>query len=198
MARSSLKGKNEINAGSMADIAFLLLIFFLVTTTFPNDRGILFTLPPKPDPNQPPPDVTKNDRNIFKILVNSNDQLLVEDEPMTDASLIKDRVKEFVLNNGKKPYLSDNPEEAVVSFKTDRGSSYEIFIEVLDQLDGAYNEMYGERVGMTGAEFRELRNTVKKTPEQRGMYDKARGRLPDGKVTFPKNISIAEPSNVGS
>lgn len=197
MARSARRGKNEINAGSMADIAFLLLIFFLVTTTFPNDRGILFTLPPKPDPNQPPPDITKNQRNIFKILVNSNDQLLVEDEPVADASLIKDQVMEFVLNNGRDPNMSDNPEEAVVSFKTDRGSSYEIFIDVLDQLDAAYNEMYGQRIGMTGDEFRELRNTVKKTPEQRRLYDEARGKGADGKVTFPKNISIAEPSNVG-
>jgi biopolymer transport protein ExbD len=198
MARSSMKGKNEINAGSMADIAFLLLIFFLVTTTFPNDRGILFTLPPKPNPDEPPPDITKNDRNIFKILVNSNDQLLVEDEPLTDVFLIKNLVKEFVLNNGRNKSLSDNPIEAVVSFKTDRGSSYEIFIDILDQLDGAYNEMYGERVGMTGAEFRELRNTVNKTPEQRGQYNEARGKDgPDGKVTFPKNISIAEPSKAG-
>lgn len=198
MARSSLRGKNEINAGSMADIAFLLLIFFLVTTTFPNDRGILFTLPPKADPDRPPPDVTKNDRNIFKILVNSADLLLVENEPLEDVSLIKNMVKEFVLNNGRNPTLSDNPMEAVVSFKTDRGSSYEIFIDILDQLDGAYNEMYGERVGMTGTEFRELRNTVDKTPEQRRQYNTARGKDgSDGKVTFPKNISIAEPSKAG-
>jgi len=156
MARSTLRGKNEINAGSMADIAFLLLIFFLVTTTFPNDRGILFTLPPKADPNRPPPDVTKNERNIFKILVNSADLLLVENEPLADVSLIKGMVKEFVLNNGRNPTLSDSPEEAVVSFKTDRGSSYKIFIDILDQLDAAYNEMYGERVGMTGTEFRAL------------------------------------------
>lgn len=197
MARSSNRSKTEINAGSMADIAFLLLIFFLVTTTFPNDRGILFTLPPKPDPNEPPPDITKNDRNIFKILVNSNDQLLVEDEPVADASLIKEQVKEFVLNNGRRPTLSDNPEEAVVSFKTDRGSSYEIFIEVLDQLDAAYNEMYGERIGMTGDEFRALRNTVQKTPEERRQYNTARGKDANGDVSFPKNISIAEPSNIG-
>jgi len=198
MARSTLRGKNEINAGSMADIAFLLLIFFLVTTTFPNDRGILFTLPPKADPNRPPPDVTKNERNIFKILVNSADLLLVENEPLADVSLIKGMVKEFVLNNGRNPTLSDSPEEAVVSFKTDRGSSYKIFIDILDQLDAAYNEMYGERVGMTGTEFRALRNTPNKTPEQRRRYNKARGKDgPDGKVTFPKNISIAEPSKIG-
>ena len=68
------------------------------------------------------------------------------------------------------------PMEAVVSFKTDRGSSYEIFIEILDQLDAAYNEMYGERVGMTGTKFRDLRNTVNKTPEQRNLYNTARGK----------------------
>jgi hypothetical protein len=94
--------------------------------------------------------------------------------------------------------LSDNPQEAVVSFKTDRGSSYEIFVNILDQLDAAYNEMYGERVGMTGTQFRELRNTMNKTPEQRNQYNTARGKDgPDAKVTFPKNISIAEPSRVG-
>ncbi len=199
MGRSSLRGKNEINAGAMADIAFLLLIFFLVTTTFPNDRGILFTLPPKADPNEPPPDIKIKDKNIFKILVNSADLLLVENEPLEDVSRIKDMVKEFVLNNGRNPKLSDSPEAAVVSFKTDRGSSYKIFIEILDQLDAAYNEMYGERVGMTGVEFRELRNTPNKSPELRAKYNKARGKDgPNGKVTFPKNISIAEPSKISS
>ncbi|MGI9543410.1 MAG: ExbD/TolR family protein [Cyclobacteriaceae bacterium] len=199
MARSKNRGSNQINAGSMADIAFLLLIFFLVTTQFPNDRGILFQLPPKPDPNEPPPDITRNDRNIFKILVNSNNQLLVEDEPLGDVSKIKDMVKEFVLNNGRNPSLSDSPTDAIVSFKTDRGSKYEIFIDILDQLDGAYNEIYGERIGMTGTEYLALKSKAKKTPEDRNKIDKARGKGegPDGKLGFPKQISIAEPSKVG-
>ena len=88
----------EIPNGSMADIAFLLLIFFLVTTTIANDKGIAMLLPPKPDPNQPPPEVTKNDRNIFKILANSQDKLLVEDEPLTDVFELREMVKSFILN----------------------------------------------------------------------------------------------------
>ena len=199
MARTKNRGSNQINAGSMADIAFLLLIFFLVTTTFPNDRGILFILPPKADPNEPPPDITKNDRNIFKILVNSKDLLLVEDEPLGDPTKIKDMVKAFVLNNGRNPTLSDSPTDAVVSFKTDRGSSYEIFIDVLDQLEAAYNEIYGERVGMTGEEYRNMKSSPKKTPEDKAKIAKARGvgEGPGGKLAFPKQISIAEPSKIG-
>ena len=60
----------QVNSSSMADIAFLLLIFFLVTTTIATNQGLMLQLPPKPDPNQPPPDVNKNKRNIFKVLVN--------------------------------------------------------------------------------------------------------------------------------
>ena len=68
MIKKQRRAIQEINSSSMADIAVLLLVFFLVTTTIANDRGIAMLLPPKPDPNQPPPEVTKNDRNIFKIL----------------------------------------------------------------------------------------------------------------------------------
>ena len=97
MARSGRKIP-EVNSSSMADIAFLLLVFFLVTTTIATDKGLTLTLPPKADPNQPPPDITKNQRNIFKILVNSSDRILIEDEPVTDLTGLRDQVKEFVLN----------------------------------------------------------------------------------------------------
>jgi len=69
----------EVSSGSMADIAFLLLIFFLVTTTIANDKGILLRLPPPPDPLQEQLDIKIPDRNIFTILANSKDQLLVEE-----------------------------------------------------------------------------------------------------------------------
>ena len=100
MARRS-RPTSEISSGSMADIAFLLLIFFLVTTTIANDKGIAMLLPPKPDPNEPPPEVNKKDRNIFKIQANSLDKLLVEEEVLADPTLLKGMVKEFVLNFGK-------------------------------------------------------------------------------------------------
>jgi biopolymer transport protein ExbD len=142
MAKSGRKIP-EVNSSSMADIAFLLLVFFLVTTTIATDKGLTLTLPPKADPNQEPPDITKNQRNIYKILVNSSDRILIEDEPVTDLSDLRDEVKKFVLNFGqmdaenqalyntlpqtlralseKSATSSDNPKEAVVSFKADRG-----------------------------------------------------------------------------
>ncbi len=187
MSKRKDRGGNQINASSMADIAFLLLIFFLVTTTIASDRGLTLLLPPKPDPNQPPPDITANERNIFKVLVNSNDQLLVEDEPLTDISAIRAMVKEFVLNNGRNPLSSDNPEKAIVSFKTDRGTSYEIYIAVLDELKGAYYEMYGERIGLTSDEYRALKES---NPNEKELIN-------SGKEGLPMNISIAEPSNFG-
>lgn len=201
--RKKNRGGAEVNSGSMADIAFLLLIFFLVTTTIASDKGILITLPPKPDPNEPPPDINKNQRNIFKILANSSDRLLVEDEPfgdINDVPRLRELIKEFVTNYGRNPELSDNPVEAVVSFKADRGTSYELYIAVLDELQAAYNEMYGERVAsellqmfpdagpdQLGDLFRELDNT---DPAQKAIYNQARDE-------FPRNISIAQPSNIG-
>ena len=202
----------EIPNGSMADIAFLLLIFFLVTTTIANDKGISMLLPPKPDPNQPPPEVTKNDRNIFKILANSQDKLLVEDEPLTDVFELREMVKSFILNFGSpgeegvaiynslpssmKAYssqvrrsdYSDDPTEAVVSFKADRGTSYELYVQVLDQVNAAYNDVYGERVGLSAAEFLQL---DRDDPVQDRKYQTAR----DG---IPRAISIAEPNKIAN
>jgi biopolymer transport protein ExbD len=187
MARTKNRGSQDINSGSMADIAFLLLIFFLVTTTIASDKGLPLFLPPKPDPNQPPPDIEKNARNIFKILINSQDKLLVEDEPLDDISRIKPMIKEFVLNYGANPTLSDNPEEAVVSLKTDRGTGYEIYIQVYDEILGAYNEIYAERAGITSEQWR---NLDLKNPADKEKYDK-------GREGIPRNVSIAEPSNIG-
>jgi biopolymer transport protein ExbD len=188
------RGGAEISSGSMADIAFLLLIFFLVTTQIATDKGILIRLPPKPDPNEPPPDIKFNQRNIFKILINSQDQLLVEDEPLYDISTIKESVKEFVLNDGRNPNLSDSPKDAIVSIKADRGTSYDIFINIYDQVEAAYMEMYGDRVGLTADEFRALQLN---DPADKKIYDRARDLDEDGKPQFPKQISIAEPTKYG-
>jgi biopolymer transport protein ExbD len=193
----------------MADIAFLLLIFFLVTTTIATDKGLTLTLPQKPDPNQKPPDVTKNQRNMFTILVNSQDRLLVEEKEVRDVKRLRKKVKEFVLNFGKpdaeyaqiynglpqklkaqvrrRPDSSDDPKEAVVSFKADRGTSYKMYLAVLDELQGAYYEIYGERVGLTAEEFRNL-NT--KNPKEKKLYEQAKNGI-------PMNISIAEPTKTG-
>jgi biopolymer transport protein ExbD len=185
MARSRKKS-TEINSSSMADIAFLLLIFFLMTTTIASDRGLMLQLPPKPDDIKVE-DVKIPERNLFKIYLNSRDNLLVEGEPMTNMARLKPLVKQFVLNNGRDRTLSDSPKDAVISFKTDRGTSYERYIEILDILTMAYNEMYGERVGISADEFRRL---DLKNPRDKDLYDRAR-------ENFPKNISFAEPSRIG-
>ncbi len=208
MARSKNKGSQEVNAGSMADIAFLLLIFFLVTTTIASDKGILNFLPPKVDPNVPPPDIKVNERNIFTILINANDQLLVEGEYGSTESLDSD-VKSFILNFGapdeeaqalyntlpaslqslsrRDPVSSDHPGEAIVSIKTNRGTSYDTYLEVFDKVKKAYFEIYASRVNLSSDEYRALSGDK---PGDSALLEK-------GKEGIPMAISIAEPDKLG-
>ena len=193
MARST----PEIPNASMADIAFLLLTFFLMTTTVANDKGILLTLPPPPENNQQQ-DVEIQERNLFKIQVNSFDNVLVEAEPWTGTTReLTDRIKAFVLNNGADPASSDNPEKAIVSIKTDRGTTHKKFIEVLDAAEGAYNEIYSDRAGVTPARWRDIAADPNVDPETKALYDRGRGVRPNGTVEIPKAISIAEPTKIG-
>jgi biopolymer transport protein ExbD len=179
----------EIPNASMADIAFLLLTFFLVTTTMPNNRGLSIALPPPPEAT-PPEDVKIQERNMFKIQLNSSDALLVEGEPREDLTGLKDEIKKFVLNNGKNPESSDNPEKAIVSFKTDRGTSHKRFIELLDIVQGAYYDIYAEQAGVTNQEFREAASDLTNA-NNRAIYEK-------GRAGVPLNISIADPTKVGN
>ncbi len=194
MARGRNRGGPEINSSSMADIAFLLLIFFLVTTTIANDKGLTMVLPPKPD-EQEIIDIKIKEKNLFKVLINSADRILVEGEVVTDIPSIRQMVKDHVLNYGKDPEKSDSPKDAIVSLKTDRGTSYEYFIGVLDELQGAYYDIYAERVGLTNAEWRELASDLK-DPSNKEIYDRGRGVI-DGEITIPMQISIAEPTKIG-
>ncbi|KPQ18414.1 MAG: Biopolymer transport protein [Algoriphagus marincola HL-49] len=210
MAKSKSRMSQEVNAGSMADIAFLLLIFFLVTTTIASDKGILNVLPPKLDPNNPPPEIDKNERNIFTILVNANDDLLVEGEYRESADGLDEDIKAFVLNFGapdedaqaifnslpqslraearRDPESSDHPGEAVVSIKTNRGTSYEKYLEVFDLAKKAYFDIYAERVNLETAEYRALP----------GNDDAEKALIEKGKEGIPMAISIAEPDKIGS
>ncbi|WP_020533875.1 ExbD/TolR family protein [Flexithrix dorotheae] len=181
MGRSK-RQSTEVNAGSMADIAFLLLIFFLVTTTIASDKGIYVQLPPKKEEQQ---EIKLKQRNIFNILINSQDKMLVEEEPL-ELSELKETVKEFITNNGKDPKSSESPQKAVVSLKTDRGTSYEQYILVVDELKQAYNELRAEYLGITLEEFNEL---DRKTDEGEEMYDRAR-------QAFPYQVSDAEPTDI--
>ncbi|NJM80255.1 MAG: biopolymer transporter ExbD, partial [Flavobacterium sp.] len=134
----------EVNAGSMADIAFLLLIFFLVTTTIGVDQGINRLLP-RYEENPPVPPI--NERNILRVLVNKDNQILVNEVPM-EIEQLRETAIAFLENNGqgtcsycegkKDPNSSDSPEDAVISLMNDGQTSYETYITVQNELVAAY------------------------------------------------------------
>lgn len=143
MAKKSSRDRmtNEINAGSMADIAFLLLIFFLVTTTIVEDKGITVKLPPW---SEEEPDITKlKERNVYSVLVNAQNQLLVRGEPMRIQEL-KTNAKDFISNPNQRPDLAEKPTKAIISLKNDRGTEYGTYLEVYNELKAAYNELWDE------------------------------------------------------
>ena len=180
---NSKRIKTEVNTGSMADIAFLLLIFFLVTTQIATDKGLQIRLPPAVLDQ---PILPKHEHNIFKIQINSQGDLMVEKNELKDPADLHDMVIEFVSNNRVNPNLSDSPKAAVVSIKTDRGTEYKTFISVLDQVQGAYYSMRATKVGLSSQQFR---NLDRQNPKERILYER-------GKEGLPIQISIAEPSNV--
>lgn len=131
----------EINASSMADIAFLLLVFFLVTTTIDVDKGLLVALPPWSEDEVDPQKL--KDRNVFSVLVNAQNQLLVRGEP-AQLDDLRERAKEFILNPQKRADLSERPNKAVISLKNDRGTKYETYLGVYNELLAAYNELWNQ------------------------------------------------------
>ncbi len=177
--RSKDRLKNEVNAGSMADIAFLLLIFFLVATTIAQDKGLLVKLPPWS--NEPVEDVKLNKRNVFSVLVNAKNQLLVRDEP-TDIRDLRRRAIEFITNPQHREDLSVNPQKAVISLKNDRGTNYETYLTVYNELLGAYNEIWEvEAQKRFGKSYQKLPKHLRKQIRK----------------DFPMVISEAEPTEYG-
>ncbi len=166
----------EIEGSSMADIAFLLLIFFLVVTTIDVDTGIGLVLPPIPDDIEPPPIL---ERNMLRILVNAQGMVLLDDEPVSIAE-VRQRVKDFVDNPTNDPNLSESPDDAIVSVKTDRQTPYRVYIDMLDELMGAYEELRHEAsMAQYGVPYSALEDDSVQQEQIREMY--------------PKRISIAEP-----
>lgn len=141
------RGTSEINAGSMADIAFLLLIFFLVTTTMDQDTGIQVQLPPA-EPPADPPEIPE--RNLFEIVVNASNDMLVEGEFMEIEDLRAAAV-DFIDNNGEgectycngnqNPKSSDKPTEAILSIALDNSTTYDMYITIRNELNAAYREL---------------------------------------------------------
>ena len=166
----------EINGSSMADIAFLLLIFFLVTTTINVDTGIGLVLPPPLEEEDPPP---IRQRNLMNILVNSEGRILMDDEPY-QLSDVKNHLIEFIKNPQNEPDLAENPELAIVSIKTQRATPYRIYVDMLDEVMGAYKEIRDEASRANyGVPFGALKANSAQQDQIKDM--------------FPKKISIAEP-----
>ena len=206
MARRSAP---EVNAGSMADIAFLLLIFFLVTTTMEKDKGISRQLPPI---QEDAPDILIKDKNLFIVLVNKNDDLLVEDEPM-ELKDLRQAAIDFLDNGGapsnspencnyckgkKDPSSSDNPNKAIISVQNDRLTSYNMYIAVQNELVGAYNFLRNrESQRLYGWEF-----TYVKSQVDAGTYigdkSKAEENLKEIQKLYPLKLSEATPKKTGN
>ena len=194
----------EINAGSMADIAFLLLVFFLVTTTMDTSWGLARKLPPPLLENQPDPPPIK-DRNVFVVLANANDQLLVEGE-LLEIGQLRAAAKEFIANPRRKENLPEFKEQdipllgkmqvskQVISLQNDNGTSYDLYIQVQNELAAAYSELRDElsrqRFGMSYKEIEERAKAEEGGEKYKAMVDAIRD-------VYPQRISEAEPKDVG-
>lgn len=153
MARSK-REQPAINASSMADIAFLLLIFFLVTTTIDVDKGIAVKLPPYSE--EEPDNLRLKKRNVYRVVVNAQDQLLVRGEQM-NVGMLRENAKKFISNNGVDPELSESPKRAIISLQNDRGTKYETYITVYNELKAAYNELWDDEAqNKHGFKFEDL------------------------------------------
>lgn len=191
----------EVNAGSMADIAFLLLIFFLVTTTIEKDSGINRKLPPMEDSEE---DVIIKQKNIFTVLLNGKDQLLVEDELM-EVKDLRAAAVEFLDNGGdgscdyckgkRDPSSSDNPDKAIISLKNERETSYAAYISVQNELVAAYNVLRNRRALEIGPQkgFRDMNfvemQVAYKDARFTGNKTKLKEVIDQIKVEFPQKLS---------
>ncbi len=139
MPRPSRLIAPEINASSMADIAFLLLIFFLVTTEIVEDQGVLVRLPPwTPDEAVP---VILHPRNLFTVLVNKDNELMVRDRAFRIEDL-REEAKRFIANLTQDPAMSLSPDNAIISLKNDRGTTYATYVSVCNELRAAYRGLW--------------------------------------------------------
>ena len=182
----------EINGSSMADIAFIALIFFLMVTTMDKEEGISRLLPPIPPEDQKMEDLKVNRRNIIQVKINSNDRLLAGSQPM-DVSQLKDKIKEFMTNPYDDPNLPEKEiqdipglgpvpvSKGVISLQNDRGTTYQAYITVQNELIKAINELRDDFSMKTfGKKYSKL------SDDQQEMVRKA----------VPQKISEAEPKDV--
>jgi biopolymer transport protein ExbD len=193
MARAKKKVP-EVNSSSTADIAFLLLVFFLCTTTMAVNKGLARRLPPPVPAEQKTEDLKVKERNVLVVLLNSNDALRVGGKDATVAEL-KDKAKEFIKNENNAENLPEKEvieveyfgnvavtKNHVISLQNDRGTSYAAYINVQNELVAAYNEL---RNDLAKAKFGQIYDDLQE--DQQKAIQKI----------YPQKISEAEPKNYG-
>ncbi len=197
-----------MNAGSMADIAFLLLIFFLVTTTIETDAGLDRMLPPIEPPDT---DVVIKQKNIFTVSINKSGQLLVEEQLM-DLEDLRDAAIAFLDNGGaaqgspeycnycqgkRDASSSDNPQKAIISLRNDRETSYKTYITVQNELVGAYNDLRNrESRRLFGRDFIEMENEYLNPETPSSVRDELKEKVQRIQELFPQKLSEAETSKI--
>ncbi|WP_299325419.1 biopolymer transporter ExbD [Maribacter sp. Asnod2-G09] len=206
MARRA--GAPEVSAGSMADIAFLLLIFFLVTTTIETDAGLDRMLPPMEPPTEAPPIIKQ--KNIFTVNINRNGQLLVEDEILSIDKL-REKAMAFLDNGGapsgspdycsyckgkRNAESSDNPMKAIISLKNDRETKYSTYITVQNELVGAYNDLRNrEAKRLFGKDYVAMEAEYLNPETDDSVKEELKEKVQRIQGLFPQKLSEAETSS---
>ncbi|MEP2059245.1 MAG: biopolymer transporter ExbD [Maribacter litoralis] len=200
MARRA--GAPEVSAGSMADIAFLLLIFFLVTTTIETDAGLDRMLPPIEPPDT---DVVIKQKNIFQVNINKNGQLLA-DEELIELKDLREKAKAFLDNGGdgtcsycqgrKNAESSDNPSKAIISLKNDRETKYSTYITVQNELVGAYNDLRNrEAQRLYNKNFVDMEAEYLNPETDDDVKEELKEKVKKIQDLFPQKLSEAETSS---
>jgi biopolymer transport protein ExbD len=192
----------EVHAGSMADIAFLLLIFFLVTTTIQTDVGLDRKLPSDDVINH----IDVNERNVLRISLNKNDELFVEDRVL-NIDWLKQQAIAFLDNGGatenqifcdyckgaRDPKSSDNPQKAIISFSSDREASYGMYVTIQDQLAQAYRELRNrEAQRLYGQDFAAMEDKFYAAETQPAEKAALKINVERIREMFPMSITEAE------
>lgn len=189
----------EVNAGSMADIAFLLLIFFLVTTTIETDAGLDRMLPPMDVPENPP--IIK-EKNIFQVNINKDGQLLADNE-LIELKQLRAKAIDFLDNNGegtcgyckgkKAAESSDSPDKAIISLKNDRETKYGIYITVQNEIVGAYNDLRNrEAQRLYKRDYTDLEAQYLNPETSTSVKDELKDKVLKIQELYPQKFSEAE------
>jgi len=195
-----------VNAGSMADIAFLLLIFFLVTTQIATDSGLDRMLPPM-EPPENMEDVVLKQKNIFTVNINKRGQLLVEEQLM-DIKDLRQAAIDFLDNGGspqgdpkycsyckgkRDPNSSDNPQIAVISLQNDRETKYSTYVTVQNELVAAYNDLRNrEAQRIYGRDFTEMDDLYSNPETPKAIRDDLKDKVKRIQDLYPQKLSEAE------